>query len=262
MTLSFIDQGEGTPIILLHGLGSSRHEWDTAIPVLVEAGYRVFACDLLGHGESPKLDGAQQYQLETIYESLVAWIDSLHLKEPFFLGGHSLGGYFSLMVALRQPARLRGLLLIDPFFGLDQLPRLLQRQTRLLFAGEKILHTTPEKVLLATMNFPFIHSSVLPLKSRQQQAIDIRAADPNVARMFQSIPSLLPQVENIQLPVLVVWGDHDLSCNPRSFSGLVERLPEAQEFCVPGCGHHPHLQKPEEVFARMLKFFGEIRDKE
>jgi len=256
--LAFTDQGEGTPILLLHGLGSSRHEWDSLTPALTGAGYRVLACDLLGHGDSPKPADQRQYRLETTYETLDRWIDSLHLRELFFLGGHSLGGYLSLMFALRGPARLRGLALIDPFYSLEQIPPPLNRLTGLLLIGEKILHATPEKVLLRAMKNPFIHSSVLPLKSRQQGAIDIRTADPNVARIMQSIPSLLPQVEKIQLPALVVWGDRDRTCNPRLFPKLTARLPHAQGFCLPDCGHHPHLEKPEEVSQMILTFLNSI----
>jgi len=254
-TIHFTVQGEGIPVVLVHGLGSSLHEWDWVIPALSQAGYRVYACDLPGHGDSYKPAKRIEYNIETMYQETVDWINSLQLEAPFFLAGHSLGGYLSLELALQYPSRLRGLVLVDPFYGLEQVPRILWYLPGLFPIGQKIMHATPEKLLLFGMQFRFIPSSCLSLDRRQQQAIDARAANPNVAYLIHSIPSLLPQVSQIQLPVLVVWGSQDRSCKPQSFPLLVAKLPHAQEFCASGCGHHPHLQKPDEVNQKILTFF-------
>src|SRR5512140_3263507 len=89
---SFIQQGTGTPVILIHGIAASYHNWDDLIPQLVNEGYACYALDLLGHGDSPKLD-TRAYQMDWMYEHFSNWVRSLHLTEPAILIGHSLGGY-------------------------------------------------------------------------------------------------------------------------------------------------------------------------
>lgn len=116
----FVEKGEGSPIILVHGLAASLHDWDSLLPELERAGWRSYALDLLGHGESPKPD-SRSYKAKWVYRHLESWIESLQLSEPPVIVGHSLGGYLSLRYAIRNPQRVRALILTDPFYRLDQL---------------------------------------------------------------------------------------------------------------------------------------------
>jgi len=256
--LYFTAQGEGAPVVLVHGLGSSLHEWDPVIPALVEAGCRAYACDLPGHGDSPKPGDPGQYQIPAVVDRLVSWIDGLSLEEPFILAGHSLGGYLSLKFALQVPSRLRGILLIDPLYSPEQIPGLVRLLPRLLEAGEKVIQTVPDDLLLALMKLHITPSSRLPLAVREQEAADIKRASPWIMRMLESVYTLQPELEQVELPALVIWGDQDLSLSPKSFPPLIARLPKAQGCRMAGCGHHPHLERPEEVNAAIKTFLAEL----
>ena len=101
-TANYIHQGEGPPVIMIHGIAASLHDWDDLIPELAKNGYASYALDLLGHGDSPKLD-SRAYQMDWLFEHFSRWMKSLHLTQPAILIGHSLGGYIALEYA---PARL------------------------------------------------------------------------------------------------------------------------------------------------------------
>jgi pimeloyl-ACP methyl ester carboxylesterase len=94
------------------------------MPELVSAGYRCYAPDLLGHGESAKPDTSQQYHIEIFYNYLETWFDSQQIKQPAIFIGHSMGGYLSLLFSLRRPELVRGLVLVDPLFSPSQFPPL------------------------------------------------------------------------------------------------------------------------------------------
>jgi pimeloyl-ACP methyl ester carboxylesterase len=94
-TANYINHGTGTPVIMIHGLAASLHDWNELIPELSGNGYASYALDLLGHGESPKLD-SRAYQMDWIFEHFSNWMRSLRLTEPAILIGHSLGGYVAL----------------------------------------------------------------------------------------------------------------------------------------------------------------------
>jgi pimeloyl-ACP methyl ester carboxylesterase len=102
-------QGTGIPVIMLHGLTASHHDWDSLTSEVTQAGYRVYAPDLLGHGDSPRPTNPAIYNLDNLYDSLLDWIEQVHIPKPFFLIGHSLGGYLCLKIAIDQPNHVLGL---------------------------------------------------------------------------------------------------------------------------------------------------------
>lgn len=108
--------------------------------------------------------------------------------------------------------------------------------------------------MAAGMSLPFMPSAALSRRIQEQQAADVQRADPAVTHFIHGLKLLPTQPSRITLPVLVVWGEQDRSLAPSSFPRLVESLPNAQGCPVPGCGHHPHLQKPEEVNRVILEF--------
>src|SRR5689334_23874332 len=83
-TANYINHGTGTPAILIHGLAASLHDWNDLIPDLSANGYASYALDLLGHGDSPKLD-SRAYQMDWIVEHFSSWRKSLHLIDPAIL---------------------------------------------------------------------------------------------------------------------------------------------------------------------------------
>src|ERR1044071_1125797 len=80
-TANYIYQGTGAPVIMIHGLAASLHDWKDLIPDLTTNGYASYALDLLGHGESPRLD-SRTYQIDWVFEHFSNWLGSLHLTEP------------------------------------------------------------------------------------------------------------------------------------------------------------------------------------
>ena len=98
-TANYVRQGEGPPVIMIHGVAASLHDWDDLSPELAKEGYASYALDLLGHGDSPRLD-SRAYQMDWLFEHFLNWMNSLHLTQPAILVGHSLGGYIALEYAL------------------------------------------------------------------------------------------------------------------------------------------------------------------
>src|SRR6185436_8106597 len=139
----YIHQGEGPPVIMIHGVAASLHDWDDLLPDLAKGGYASYALDLLGHGDSPKLD-SRAYQMDWIFEHFSQWMQSLHLTEPAILIGHSMGGYVALEYARRLSAWTRGLILVNPFYSRSQLPFLLRNTYHHANVSSAVIGRTPE----------------------------------------------------------------------------------------------------------------------
>lgn len=250
----FIASGDGPTIILIHGLAASLYDWNLLIPPLVSSGYRTLALDLLGHGESAKPEGAEHYHVEALYVYFKDWIDELKLEAPFLLVGHSLGGYLSLKYAHHHPERVRGLVLIDPFYSPGQLSALLRLMRRRPGPGVRALRATPDWAIHAYLRLDPASIGQFPAEMRKQIAKDYKRASPNILYIPNSLPDLTPELPGISSPALVIWGDKDLTLKPASFPRLVQALPNASQVVIPGSGHQPHIANPELVSRLILDF--------
>ncbi len=230
---------------MVHGLAASLHDWDFLLPELVKAGYTGYALDLLGHGDSPKPD-SRSYQMEWLSEHFEKWLDSLNLTQPAFLIGHSLGGYLVLEYARRFPSRTRGLILVDPFYALSQLPAALRLTYRHPILSGLVAGRTPEWLFRIVVDFTSIamgHGSgalhSLPEEIRAQTALDYTRTAPGVYNLPNTGMDFTPYLASISVPTLVVWGEQDQTLATSSFSNLVAAMPNAREEHV-RAGHVPH----------------------
>ena len=121
--IAYLDEGEGEPILLVHGFASTKNvNWvyPTWVSELKKNGYRVIALDNRGHGDSSKLYDAEQYHIDTMAGDVAALMDHLRIEAADIMG-YSLGARMTAWLAQSQPQRLRsaifgglGMGLIEP----------------------------------------------------------------------------------------------------------------------------------------------------
>lgn len=256
--INFIVEGEGPPVILIHGIAASHYDWTRLIPDLAQAGYRAYALDLPGHGESEKPDDPQQYHVEVFQKRFDEWVDSLQLDRAPVLVGHSLGGYLSINYSRQHPGSVAGMLLIDPFFSAQQLSPILQIARRRPAMGAKTIRLVPEWLINAILGWDPTNAADFSPQARQQIANDYKRASPHFVYLTQEIPDLTPILPEIDVPTQIIWGTKDLTLNPDSFPRMLEALPNASGCSISGSGHQPHIGKPEVVNRRVLEFAAQI----
>jgi pimeloyl-ACP methyl ester carboxylesterase len=111
--IAYIDEGEGDPILLVHGFASSKNvNWiyPTWVSELKKNGRRVIAFDNRGHGESGKLYDAADYEIATMAGDISALMDHLKIARADVMG-YSLGSRMTAVLALQAPQRLRSAIL-------------------------------------------------------------------------------------------------------------------------------------------------------
>ena len=263
-TANFIQKGKGTPVILIHGLAASLHDWDDLVPELSQRGYECYALDLLGHGDSPKID-ARAYQMDWLVEHFSSWMRSLHLTEPAILIGHSLGGYLALDYARRVSAWTRGLVLINPFYSLSQLPALLRRTYRRPHLSSFIVGKTPRwlfRLIVDMTSVAMGHSNgalhSLPERIRAQTALDYTRTSPGVYSVINSSMDMNGALHHISRPSLVVWGDRDQTLAPASFPKLVNAMPHAVGRSL-RAGHVPHQSHVDEFNEIVFEYLTALK---
>jgi pimeloyl-ACP methyl ester carboxylesterase len=115
VTLGVSDDGEGIPVVLLHGLSSTRRYVVMGSRGLQRGGHRVIGYDARGHGVSSPAPSPRAYGYDVLSADLAALLDALEIDRAVFAGG-SMGAHTILRLALDQPERVAGLVAITPAY--------------------------------------------------------------------------------------------------------------------------------------------------
>jgi len=218
----------GSPVVLVHGLGGRAEDWEKLAPYLAKAGHCVYLPDLPGFGQSER-PSKFSYSVTDQSRVVVGFFDALALKQVD-LGGWSMGGWIAQLVAVNHPDRVRRLMLFDSA-GLYLKP---EWDVRLF---TPISPSEIEKLDALLMPRPpqlpgFIVRDILRV-SREHAWIMRRALD-TMLQGRETTDALLPQ---LKMPVLVVWGSAD-QITPLSEGEKIHQLiPQSQMDVVSGCGH-------------------------
>ena len=248
---AFHRTGSGPPLVLLHGLGSSRHVWDPVVAKLAEH-FDVIAVDLPGFGESAPLGAHVEPSPAALAAAVADLLDDLGITAPHVVG-NSLGGWVALEVADIRP--VASLVLICPaglWPGSTPLyNRCVLRTSRWLALHWTTLLSRLVKnkvgrilVLRQALGRP---SRISP-DSAQTMVRDMATGpgfdatfDATLERHYQAGPEL-------QLPITVAFGSRDLVL--RRGSRHIEQLPPGARLeILRGCGHFPMSDDPNAVVA-------------
>jgi len=272
--IRYTAQGDGRPLILVHGFGASIGHWRNNIPVLAAAGYKVFALDLLGFGASdkPTID----YTVE-LWEELLKDFWAAQVQEPTIFVGNSIGALLSLMMLAHHPRLAAGGILLNAAGGLNHRPDELTLPLRLVMkAFTKLVGSEVAGPFL----FNLIRQKPRIRRTLQQvyrdhtavtdELVDLLyepSCDPGAQKVFASIltappgptpAELLPQIEQ---PLLVLWGEADPwapIAGARLYRDLAEQGRHVKFVAIPGAGHCPHDERPELVNPKMLAWLQEL----
>jgi pimeloyl-ACP methyl ester carboxylesterase len=113
VSLAVEEAGEGTPVVLLHGLTATRRYVVMGSRALQRGGHRVIAYDARGHGRSSPASEPDAYGYDELGEDLIAVLDELGIERAV-LAGASMGAHTALWLTLRAPERVGGLVVITP----------------------------------------------------------------------------------------------------------------------------------------------------
>ncbi|MFN9175261.1 MAG: alpha/beta fold hydrolase [Synechocystis sp.] len=268
-------QGEGKPIVLIHGFGASIGHWRKNIAPLAAAGYRVYALDLLGFGASdkPVLD----YSLDLWLRQLTAFWQE-QIQQPAVWVGNSIGALLALMVLAQQSEMAIAGVLLNAAGGLNHRPEempfplnwIMGSFTRLVaspLVGPLLFNQVRRKSRIRQTLYQ-VYGDRQAVTDELVEMLYQPSCHPNAAQVFASIltaPAGLPPqtlLEQVQHPLLVLWGEKD-PWTPISASGLYQQRAATDApsafYPLPRAGHCPHDEQPQTVNQYIIDWLGEIR---
>lgn len=239
--------GQGTLLLLLHGIGSSRTAWSKQIDRL-QGEFTCIAPDLPGYGDSP--DPAAS-GLDGIVDEIAGVLDG----ESANVVGVSFGALAALTLAHRHPALVRSLILADATLGRARLPedeRERWLQSRFALANDLVSRSVERAAEIASPHAP---AHVV-----EEIAMHMRRARPKgyieVARAIAATDAE-PWLRDIQLPALVICGEDDGVTGLAVSRTLARELPDARLETIAAAGHAPHIEQPDQFASAVRGFLTE-----
>lgn len=251
MNLHFKVQGQGTPLVILHGLFGTLDNWKSIANQLSNH-FRVYLIDQRNHGKSPHVPNMD---LPSMAKDLEDFLSELNLSKAHIMG-HSMGGKVAMQFAFDYPERL------DKLIVLDIAPRAYQPGHLEIFEALQGLtiaslgnRKEAEEQLLKKIKNPATVLFLLKNLSRNKQGgfewkMNLPVIHRDYMKLLDKIHAQLPHTG----PVLFLKGNRSNYILEEDVSGIKALFPNTQLGTIPNAGHWLHAENPEELLKQVLHF--------
>jgi pimeloyl-ACP methyl ester carboxylesterase len=234
----------GTPLVLVHGLGARGEDWTAMMPALAASGFHVYVPDLLGYGRSPKPD--VDYSISLQEQTVAQFMQAVHVPRAD-VGGWSMGGWIAMKLAVDHPEMVDRLVVYDSagvYFPATWRPDLF----------------TPANVagVAELMGMLSPKPQVLP-KFAAEAAL--RKLQGNAWVLNRSMKSMTTgrdlmdfQLYKISQPMLIVWGAQDVLIPLSAGEAIHQKVPQSVLNVMDGCGHLAPAECARPVIESTVEF--------
>ncbi len=246
MNVHYRITGEGKPLVLLHGTGASLHTWEDWTKEL-STEYQIISIDLPGFGLTGKHYN-NDYSIEAYITFLNSFLNKIGI-DSFALAGNSLGGRIAWAYALEYPEQVKQLILIDPagYPHVEEDPPLAFQLAKNPITSRLLLKVTPKFLFVKSIKDVYGNDDLITdelidryfklyLRRGNRQAF--------IDRINQEYSNRTDELENIQMPTLIMWGKEDYWIPVSDAHRFKEKIPNAELIIYPKVGHVPMEEIP------------------
>jgi pimeloyl-ACP methyl ester carboxylesterase len=246
--LDYEDYGKGDVLLLLHGLGSTKKDWDAQVPFFSKK-QRVIALDLRGHGDSTK--PLNDYGVAFMTEDVKQFLDSLNIKKATFVG-FSMGGAVAFEMAATYPEYIDNLVIVNSGPDFNNMGKIGED---LLTSRTQFLETKGVELLAKEISFNmFPEDHQIDIRN----IFEARCKKNEYNAYYKSLVTLLDwglgeRIKDITARTLVVASDMDYT--PVSFKeAYVKKLQNARLAVIKNSRHGVVIDQPEAFNIVLQKF--------
>jgi pimeloyl-ACP methyl ester carboxylesterase len=246
--LSYESSGEGTALVLLHGLGGDRHVWDEDVAVFATR-HRVVQPDLRGFGESAKPAGP--YSTEMFAADLLALLDACEIDKAHVLG-ISMGGVVAQRFALDFPQRVRSLILVSTSSEVGPQATAAWQRLADRIESRGFDERSADASRSVSPRFAARHPEIVAELGRRNAACEPRA----YAAAARAVSSyhFTTELGRLVAPVLILQGLDDQLTPPGGAVKMNRALRHSRLLMIPEAGHNLPLEQPEIFRHAVLGF--------
>lgn len=249
--LNSIEQGEGFPVVLIHGVFGSASNLGNLARVLAE-NFRVISVDLRNHGDSPRDD---VMDLPALAQDVIALLDALSIRQAHIVG-HSLGGKIGMQIALNFPACINRLVVADIS------PVKYEGSHERILKGLEVLHNSTlvsrsaaDKILADYEANPGVRGFLLKnLYRKADGSYGLKLNVPALLANYSEKLTAAPAGSAFDGEVLFIKGETSAYMQENHRETICRLFPNAQFRVIAGAGHWLHADKPAEFNRLVLDF--------
>ncbi len=252
------ENGQGQPLLLLHGFTGSSRSWDDVASRLAQR-YRIIRADLPGHGKTEFTTQGSRYTMSAVAQDLAQLLTACNAA-PAHVLGYSMGGRLALFFALTYPSHVQRLIIESGSPGLAMEAERAERRTLDGALAERIERDGIDVFVNDWERLPIWASQSMLSGAMKQHQREIRLAN-NVHGLALSLrgmgtgtqPSLWDRLSELTQPTAFIAGELDskFATIARDMHG---RVPAAQLSIIPNAGHTTHLEQPDVFVAAVVAF--------
>jgi len=258
-------EGDGPPLVLLHGFADSADTWRLVLDRVARQGRRAVALDLPGFATADRLrPGPVLPQLDAFAVAAVAYAAD-GSGDSAVVVGNSLGGCMALRAVQDPSLPLRGAIPVSPA-GFDH-PAWFRIIETFPLVRALLAAPLPEPVVQVAVGEAYRQLAFSRPRDAPARVVGTFAGHhrrrEDATRFLEIGRRLLPELQGcfeldrIEAPILLVWGDRDRMVTHRGSRHLVDALGHRDDFAYElykGCGHCPQVEMPERLAASMVAF--------
>ena len=253
----YVDEGEGIPIILLHGTGASLHTWDLWAERLKNK-YRVLRITLPGFGLSgPRFD--KKYKIKD-YVNLLEDFVELNGIEKFYLAGNSLGGSIAWRYTSFYNKKVKKLILVNSSgFEFDQIPFVI-RLARNNYLNLLIKKTSPKFLIKKSLKEVFYDDNLISKSIiNRYYKLNLRKGNRQafIDRALINYTDNTARLKKINSPTLILWGKNDEWINVKFAQKFKTMIKGSRVSIMNETGHIPMEERPFESLKIVEAFLVE-----
>lgn len=249
--VAYAIEGNGAPILLVHGMGLNRHMWDWQMPSLVQK-FQTIRYDLLGHGDSEQRPGP--YVLNDFVDQIIQLLDHLDIDRSALVG-FSLGGMIVRAAAVAYPDRVSALAILNSPHDRSEAERAAML-TRLDLAFQNGPQATVDAALIRWFTEGFA--------ARRPEVLDqirdwMNANDPKIYPEIYRVlatgdAEIATSIAAITCPTLVLACGEDYGNSPDMAQRMTALIPDAQLAIVPKLKHMGLAEDPTAISDILTPF--------
>ena len=266
MNLFFREEGEGFPIVIVHGLYGSSDNWLTVAKKL-SSNYKVYMIDQRNHGRSPN---SEEHSYEAMKNDLAEFFDQQKIEKAILMG-HSMGGKTAMCFAADYPERIEKLIVVDiapkDYFLLNDESQyylhnnILRAMLELDFSRiesrkqvEDFLNERIDSIQIVQFLLKNVH------RNKENHHYEWRL---NVPVLYDNLDEIIKGVNAhwfddrlpiTNYPVLFIKGANSNYILPEDYTSIRRIYPKSQIDIIPDAGHWLHAEQPKLFMDAVLNF--------
>jgi pimeloyl-ACP methyl ester carboxylesterase len=261
VTLAVRDEGEGVPVLLLHGFPDSSQLWRHQIPAFVAAGMRAIAPDLRGFGESDKPEAIEEYAIARSVADMVAVLDALGIERAHVVG-HDWGAGLAWALAAYVPTRVERLVVMSVGHpNTLRRPSIAQREKgwyQVLFQFRGVA-----EALIQRDDWELFRDMLRDARDRERYIADLSRPGALTAGLNWYRANATPEQElertrpfpAVVAPTMGIWSSRDNFLTEEGMLGSAEYVDGPWRYeRIEDAGHWLQLDAPDRVNKLLLDF--------